>query len=75
MEITGIRNYYQSGYYLYYPGSRRVSAGEKVEPIRPVERVGNVTQGRNLENADAANAANDSCQKILKGKSFRRRKP
>ncbi len=58
MEITRIRNYYQSGYYLYYPGSRRVSAGEKVEPIRPVERVGNVTQGRNLENADAANAAN-----------------
>lgn len=57
MEITGIGNYYQSGYYLYYPGSR-ASAGDRVEPVKPVERVGNVTQGRNLENADAANAAN-----------------
>jgi len=60
MEISGIGNYYQSGYYLYYPGSRRVSAGDKIEPVKPVERIGDVTRGRTLENADTANGTNST---------------
>ncbi|MDE7061052.1 MAG: hypothetical protein K2O71_05600 [Lachnospiraceae bacterium] len=60
MGIIGIGNYYQSGYYLYYPGSRRVSAGERVEPVKPVERIGNIMQGRTLENADAADGTNST---------------